>query len=291
MTRGLDPLGALAAAAAMTALGGSFAVTPLLLSYPVYAGQAVRYAAAALILTAIAWKGGRARQAVTARELGGLTALALTGLVIFNVALIEGLRCLDPATMGTVVGASPILLATLGPLVEGRSLSYRLVLAAVVVAAGSALTYGAGPASGRGLVCALVALACEASFSLIAVPLLPKLGPLVLSAYVAGLASALLAVGAVIVAPARPFPLPSVVEAAALAYLALIVTAFAFLAWYTGVARLGPARAGLFVALLPVVSALGAVILGTGALTGAQIVGGSLVALGLAVGGTASATA
>jgi drug/metabolite transporter (DMT)-like permease len=199
MLRRLDPLGALSATAAMVALGGAFAVTPLLLSYPVYAGQTLRYGVAALILTALAQAGGRARLAVSARELVGLTALALTGLVAFNVALIEGLRSLDPATMGTVVGASPIVLATLGPLVEGRRLSYRLVAAALVVVVGSALTYGAGPASGRGLVFALVALGGEASFSLIALPLLPRLGPLVLSAYVTGLASALLAVAAVVV--------------------------------------------------------------------------------------------
>lgn len=288
MSRRPDLFGALSAAAAMVALGGAFAVTPLLLSYPVYAGQALRYGVAALILTALAHARGRARLGVSARELAGLTALALTGLVAFNVALIEGLRSLDPATMGTVVGASPIVLATLGPLVEGRRLSYRMVLASLVVVAGSALTYGAGPARGRGLVFALVALAGEASFSLISLPLLPRLGPVVLSAYVTGLAAALLAGAAVVVGPSRPFPTPTSVEAAALAYQALIVTAFAFLAWYTGVARLGPARAGLFLALLPVVSALGAAALGTGVLTAGQAAGATLVALGLAVGGTAS---
>jgi drug/metabolite transporter (DMT)-like permease len=291
MARRLDRFGALSATAAMVALGGSFAVTPLLLAYPVYAGQALRYAVAAVILTAVAHKSGRGRLAVTPRELGGLVALALTGLVAFNVALIEGLRFLEPATMGTVVGASPIVLSTLGPLIEGQRLSYRLVLAALVVVAGSTLTLGAGPASGRGLVFALVALAGESSFSLIAVPLLPRLGPLVLSAHVTGLASVMLAVAAVAVEPARPFPLPGFGEAMALAYLALVVTAFAFLAWYTGVERLGAARAGLFVALLPVASALGAAALGTGILTAAQVVGTSLVALGLVVGGAASTPA
>lgn len=269
----------------MVALGGAFAVTPLLLDYPVYAGQALRYAAAAVILTLIARRNGRGKLSVTRRELAGLAALALTGLVCFNVALIEGLRFLDPATMGTVVGASPIILATLGPLIEHRRLSSRLILAAVVVVAGSALTYGAGPASGRGLLFALAALACESSFSLIAVPILPRLGPVVLSAFVTALAAAMLAFAAAIVEPVRPFPLPSFVELGALVYLALIVTAFAFIAWYVGIARLGAARAGLYVAILPVVSALGAAALGTGALTITQTIGTSFVALGLVIGG------
>ncbi len=267
----------------MLALGGCFAVTPLLLGYPVYAGQAFRYAIAAAILTLLAHRRGQARFAVTPRELGALVALALTGLAGFNVALVEGLRSLDPATMGTVVGASPLVLAALGPLVERRRFSRGLLVAALVVVAGSALTYGARPASGRGLACALIALGCESSFSLIAVPLLPRLGPLVLSAYVTGLASMMLALAALLVEPTRPFPLPSLDETAALAYLALVVTAFAFLAWYTGVQQLGAARAGLFVALLPVVSALGAALLGTGRLSATQLLGTSLVAVGLVV--------
>jgi drug/metabolite transporter (DMT)-like permease len=290
MRRRFNRSGALSALAATLALGGSFAVTPFLLDYPVYAGQALRYAVAAVFLTAVSSRDQRERWVVTPRELAQLAALALTGLVGFNVALIEGLRSTDPATMGTVVGASPIIMATLGPLIEGRRLSQRILLAALVVVTGSALTYGAGSANGRGLVCALVALVCESAFSLIAIPLLPRLGPVALSAYVTGLAAVMLAVAAVAAAPLRPFPRPNLGEAAALAYLALVVTAFAFIAWYTGVARLGAARAGLFIALLPVTAALGAVALGTGTLTWTQALGTSLVALGLVVGG-AGATA
>ncbi len=286
MTPSTRRLGPLWATAAVLTLGGAFAVTPLLLDYPVYAGQALRYATAAAILTLLAQRCGRARFAVTRRELGALIALALTGTAGFNVALVEGLRSLDPATMGAVVGASPLVLAVLGPLLERRRFSRGLLVAAVVVVLGSALTYGARPASSPGLAWAVLALACESAFSLIAVPLLPRLGPLVLSAYVTGLASIVLAVAAVLAQPMRPFPLPSLTETAALAYLALFVTAFAFLAWYTCVLQLGTARAGLFVALLPVVSALGAAALGTGHLSATQLLGTSLVAVGLVVGRT-----
>jgi len=271
----------------MLALGGAFAVTPLLLDYPVYAGQALRYGVAAVILGVGALSVGRGAVPVTLPELGALSALALTGLAGFNVALVEGLRLLEPATMGTVVGASPVVLATLGPLLEGRRASSRVVAAALVVVAGSALAYGAGTASARGLLFAFLALAGEGCFSLIAVPLLPRLGPLVLSAYVTGLAAIALAVVAVAQRPAQPFPCPRLGEALALGYLALIVTAFAFLAWYTAVQRLGAARAGLFVALVPVTSTAGAALLGTGVLTPAQALGTSLVALGLAIGARA----
>ena len=284
MERQCDAFGHLAAATAMLALAGAFAAAPLLLDYPVYAGQALRYAVAHLILTVLAYATGRGHPHPTLRELGQLTILATTGLALFNVALVEGLRSIEPATMGTIVGASPIVLATVGPWMEGRAVSRRLVLAALSVVAGTSLTYGAGAASGRGLFLAIVVLACEASFSLLAVPLLPRLGPLVLSAYVTGIAASMLSVAALVQHPLRPVPVPGLSEATALGYLALVVTAFAFLAWYTGIERLGAARAGLFVAVVPVASAVAAAALGTGVLRAPQIAGASLVALGLLAG-------
>jgi drug/metabolite transporter (DMT)-like permease len=279
-----DGIGALSAAAAMIALSGAFVVTPLLLGYPVYAGQAIRYAVATLILTGLAQRRGLAGLRINLREVGTLLALAATGLVAFNVAMIEGLRSLAPETIGTVIGASPIALAGLGPLVERRRPSRRVLVAALTAVAGSAIVYGAAPGSRRGLAFAVVALACESSFSLLALPLLPRLGPLRVSAYVTGLASILLGALAVARCPLSPFPVPNARELAALAYLALVVTAFAFLAWYTGLQRLGAGRAGLFIALLPVMTMLLSAALGTGVVTPSKWIGSGLVALGLVLG-------
>jgi drug/metabolite transporter (DMT)-like permease len=282
--KGWDCVGALAAAMAMMALSGAFIVTPLLLDYPVYAGQALRYGAATLILVGLAQSRGLAGLRVTARELGLLLALAATGLVAFNIALIEGLRTLAPETIGTVVGTSPVVLACVGPLIERRRPSARVTAAALIVVAGSAVVYGAAPGCRRGLSLALIALAGESSFSLLALPLLPRLGPLRVSAYVTGLASIMLSALAVARCPFRPFPVPSAHELAALVYLALVVTALAFLAWYTGVQRLGVARAGLFVALLPVMTVLLSTTVGTGTMTPSKLMGAGLVALGLVLG-------
>lgn len=268
----------------MLALAGSFAATPFLLSYPVYAGQSLRYAAATAVLTGTVYVSRHRHVRPTPVEWLGLTAIAILGLVLFNVALLEGLRHLQPAAMGTVVGASPLILATLGPLVERRPISPRVLGAAAVAVVGSVLTCGASHASGRGLAWAIVVLSCESAFSLLAVPLLPRLGSLVLSAHVTAIAAAILGLAAVAARPHTPFPVPNPSEGAALVYLALVVTAAAFLGWYTGVQRLGSDRAGIFLAILPVASALCAAALGTGTLTTAQLAGSTLVALGLVAG-------
>jgi drug/metabolite transporter (DMT)-like permease len=95
-------------------------------------------------------------------ELLQLTALAGLGLG-FNVLLIAALREADPAVVGVVVGAVPIVLAVIGPMVAGERPSGRVVAAAIVVTVGAAgVQWGESRFSALGLLFALGALTCEA---------------------------------------------------------------------------------------------------------------------------------
>jgi drug/metabolite transporter (DMT)-like permease len=68
------------------------------------------------------------------------------------------------------------------------------------------------------------------------------------------------------------------------AYLAVAVTALAFVLWYTCVERLGSARAGLLTGIAPIAAAAAGVALG-GPLPGPVVwLGVAVVAAGLAVG-------
>src|SRR5207245_5469027 len=127
-------------ALAITILGSSFPVTRLLLGYPVLAGQALRYALAAVILSALVRGGTRP----TGRQVARLVALAATGLVGFNICALAALRAGDPPLLGTVVGATPLVLAILGPAMARRRPSVRLAGAAAVVVTGVALVEGGG---------------------------------------------------------------------------------------------------------------------------------------------------
>src|SRR5258707_13759784 len=107
--------GALLCAVAMTILGTSFAVSRLLLGYPTLAGQAMRYTLAAALLGLLARRASspaappRPPRRRRARELIRLGVLAATGLAGFNVCVLAALRAADPALLGTVVGATPLL--------------------------------------------------------------------------------------------------------------------------------------------------------------------------------------
>jgi drug/metabolite transporter (DMT)-like permease len=154
--------------------------------------------------------------------------------------------------VGVIVGCVPIVLALAGPLLAHRAPVARVVAAALVVTVGAAVAQGVGDSTLAGFLLSLGALVGEALSSLLAVSLLPRLGPVVLSTYVCAMAAGGLGVAAVLVDGDQALPLPSAEEGAAIAYLAVAVTAIAFVAWYSGVQRLGVDRAGLFAGLIPV---------------------------------------
>jgi drug/metabolite transporter (DMT)-like permease len=175
--------GSAGAAAAMFTVGTLAAVSSVIGGYPLYGGQALRYALAATILFAITGaRGQRLVVRLTLRESLLLLALAATGLVLFNVCVIQATRYASPVLVGTIVGVVPVVLAVAGPLLARSRPSGRMLAAAVVVA-GASITTGFGSGKLTGLLYAVGALACEACFSLLALPLLPRLGPLRVSAY------------------------------------------------------------------------------------------------------------
>jgi drug/metabolite transporter (DMT)-like permease len=273
--------GSLLAAGALALVGSLVAAADLVEGYPLATGQALRYAAAGLVLLAVA-RGRLPR--LDAREALAMVALAATGLVLFNLFVIEGVRETDPATVGVIVGCVPVVLAFAGPLLERRPLSGRVIVAAVVVAAGAAgVQWAGGGITEMGLLLALGALACEAAFSLLAVPHLTRLGPLAVSTYACLLAVPMLATWSLLAEGPR-VPIPDAEQAGALAYMALGVTAFGFLAWYSAVRLLGVERAGLFSGVLPVSALAFSAVLGVAEVTPTRLAAVVVVALGVTLG-------
>jgi drug/metabolite transporter (DMT)-like permease len=236
------------------------------------------------LLVARTRSAGKPRLRIRPREWALLFLLALAGQTLFNQLLMGALRRADPATVGSILGCAPLALAVAGPMLAGRRPGRRTVGASALVVAGAVLVEGFGSATPAGLALALGVLGCELAFSLLAVPLLPRLGALRVAAY-----STLFAVPQSLAAGylrdgTGMLRTPTAGEAAGLVYLGLIATVAAFLLWYGALARLGADRAGLFCGLVPVASALSAVVLGTGTVHAPQMAGSVLVGIGVAAG-------
>jgi drug/metabolite transporter (DMT)-like permease len=205
---------------------------------------------------------GRAVPRPRGREWAWVSGVALSGLVLFNVGVVRGVAHAEPAVIGVAVAAVPVLLAVVGPLLGRTPTTPSVVVAAMVVTLGAVMVTGGGRTDAAGLGYALLTLVSEAGFTLLAVPVLRRLGPHGVSLHAVwmaavalwGLSLATEGPGAALTLRAEHLP--------ATLHLAVAVTVVAFLLWYTAVGRIGPGRAGLFTGVVPVASAVGGVILG-----------------------------
>jgi drug/metabolite transporter (DMT)-like permease len=278
--------------AAMACVGSSVAVSQTIVDAPLFTLQAVRYALAAVLLLALAAALRRPLPRPRGREWLWLLGVAATGLVLFNVAVVRGVEHAEPAVIGVAVASVPLVLAVAGPLLAGARPAPLVVVAAAVVSAGAVLVQGGGRTDAVGLGWALLVLLTEVGFTLLAVPVLGRLGPWAVSLHAVWIAAlGLLVLGVTVEGPAAVTRL-GVDDLLAAAHLAAVVTALAFVLWYSAVRRLGAGRAGLFTGVVPVTAAVGGVLLG-GPLPVASVwLGTAVVAAGLAIGfGSRSAPA
>lgn len=280
--------GILAGASAMVFVGGSVAVSALLFGAPLFTAQAVRYTVACLLLLGFARVFRAPVLAPRGAEWGWLLGVAATGLVVFNIALINGSRHAEPAVLGVAVACVPLILAVVGPLLQHQRPRPVVLAAALVVTVGAALVQGVGRSDGAGLGWAAVVLCCEAGFTLLAVPVLARHGAWGVSVHTTWLAAAVFAVlGVVHDGPSAVAHLRRQ-DLVAVAYLAVAVTAVAFVLWYSSVGRLGAGRAGLLTGVAPVAAAATGVGLGGAAPRPLVWLGIAVVGGGLAFGLPAS---
>jgi drug/metabolite transporter (DMT)-like permease len=289
--------GSLRASAAYLLTGSLAGVNAAITGYPVFAAQALRYTLATIVLAAACWVQGRRhpldgpRIRLTRRVVWLLVLQATVGVTGFNYCTAEAVRHTGAATVGTVIATVPVVLAIAGPLAARRRPAWRVIAAAVLVAAGAAVITGLGGTNLPGLLLALGALVAEVSFTLAAVPLLPVFGPLRASAWVSGCSVPVLFALAFATGGAGAVPAPTAGQAAAIVYLAVVVCAGGFYLLYSALPRLGADRVGLFAGLVPF-GAMGAeLLLGAGTIGPADVAGAVLVAAGVALAFSAGAGA
>jgi drug/metabolite transporter (DMT)-like permease len=240
----------------MALVGGSVVASSALTPRIMFTAGAIRYTIACALLVAFARATGRRIVRPGGTQWLWLSGIAAGGLVLFNVALVEGSRHAEPAVLGVAVACVPPVLAAAGPLLQGARPALYAVRAALVVTAGAIAVEGLGRADAAGIGWAVVVFCCEAAFTLLAIPVLDHHGAWGVSVHSTWLGAVFYA----IIAAAREGPATAARitphEWGAIGYLAVAVTAMAFLLWYASVQRLGPARAGLLAGVAPVAAAV-----------------------------------
>jgi drug/metabolite transporter (DMT)-like permease len=272
------------AATATTLVGLSVPVTGMLDGYPVLGAQAVRYAIGAVCLLVWLLAGGRPVPVPAAKDLVGLGCMVGLGMLGFNAAILVGQRYATPGFVAAMLGASPLVLAIVAPVLRGHRPSAFAVAGAVLVGLGVVVLSGGGSWHGPGLALGLVVLVCESAFTLGGVGVVARLGAVAASMWSCVFA----AVGGAALATAwdgaAAWPAPTPTEWAAIVVLGVLVTTVGFAFWYTGVSVLGADRAGVLAGLMPVAGLVAAVLLGRQPLTFLATAGTAVVAAGCALG-------
>ncbi len=286
-----ERLGAGLAAGSVLLIGGSVAASSLLTGYPILGGQGLRYLVAGLLLAIWARLRHTPLPRPAGREWAWLGGLAVVGLAGCSVLMIEATRAAGAASVGIVIGAAPLVIVGAAAVAAGRRPRGRVLLAAAVVTAGSAAAQLGGPTgmtwNGTGLLWSLGALAGAAGSSLLAAPVLSRLGALAVTIYACALAGLLLLAAAIVARVAGGAPvlrMPTMTQLAALGYLAVAVTAIVFITWFAAMARLGVDRTGLFNGLIPIASLAAVALVGAGTVTPLQVLAALTVLAGVLLG-------
>lgn len=243
--------------------------------------------AAASLLALVLWKYGRL-PALSRRELLLVLALGATGIFLYNLFFLFGMRDISAGRGALVVATTPVitLLAAAWLLREGMSAAKAagsvLALAGclVVIGRGDPLAlFGGKVGAGETLI-----LGCAFMWS--AYTLLGRLGTrtlpaLVMTAYASAAGFALLLVAGLLHDPRELLPAYSADAWGAILFLGLFGTTLGFTWFSAAVQEIGAQRASVFINLVPVAAVLqGALLLGE-RLDPSALAGGALVISGV----------
>ncbi len=277
-------VGMLQALTAMAMVGGAVTASGFLTDYPLFTAQAVRYTSAALVLGACArFAGWGDVRSPIGREWWWLTASATAGLSVYNLAVLKAIEHAEPALVGSFVAGVPLVLALAAPISARRRVPVGVVGAAAVVVLGALIIQGVGRGDATAVGFSLVALAGEAGFTLLAAPVLGRLGAFSVATHTSWIAAVQLLVLAVVVDRGDGIVGPSLEVVVAVAYL-VAASAGAFVLWFLAVGSIGGEVAGLAAGIIPVAAAVSGLAFGLTTVDARVAVGTLVVAAGVGCG-------
>lgn len=243
--------------------------------------------ALALLIPLWWWQEGKTTR-FTGSDLAMLGALSL-GVLGNHLLTLFGLRYVEAAVGGVIIGAAPAITALLSSLLL-RDLPFRVVVTGCAVSfAGVALVSGAGQVGGVGAnpwlggVLVVLAQVCWALYSIGGRHIMQRFSPLTVNWTT--LAFSLLPQIPLLWTDQKAMAagMDSVVPSAwlAVAFLIVVPTALGQQAWLYGVKGVGPSRAGIFINLIPVSALLLSVMILGETLDATKLAGIALILAGV----------
>lgn len=220
------------------------------------------------------------------KDVPRLLVVALGNVVVYHLSLNAAEKTVDASLAGLLISFGPLFIVLLSGVVLHEKISRRVWLAVMIAVVGAVaiaipdLSLGSGGVVGPALV--VVAGFSNAVYTVASKPLVGKYGPFAIGAWSALLGTAMLTplLSVSLVQQAESL---SAAGWASVLYLALLSTVLTNLIYFTLVHGQAVSRLGVQLYLIPLVSAVGGVLLLGESIGVATVVGGALLLAAVAM--------
>jgi drug/metabolite transporter (DMT)-like permease len=249
---------------------------------------ALRWVIAGLALTGIALLRGTSLR--LGRNSLAIVALAsIVGVVVNQIAFAYSVHLAPASAVALIFGTLPIFVSVMSQLVGHEQLRRRHWAAVGISFSGVALVAAGSSGGVRASVGGiLLALATTFSFAVYSVAIVRPLrhhSPLAVSAASSSIGGLILCLVAVPWLASEDWAAPPALAWSGLLYSALASVVVGNLLWFVAIERVGASRSALYTNLQPFFGALFAVLVLSEHLDALQLVGGLVIASGIAVAG------
>jgi drug/metabolite transporter (DMT)-like permease len=230
---------------------------------PVFLASGLRFGLAAPVLILLLLAKEKRLPALAWRDYRMLFLQALSGVFLFSLFLLYGLRYTTSSESGIITSTTPGVTTLLAALILGERLDrWKWAGVGFCVAGIAALQLGSGgggdaegPSGSHHLLGTLLilgAVVCEGLFTILGKVMTARISPLAVSTMVVAFGFLLFLPQAAYEARSFHFPKVSVAAWLSIVHYALAVTVLGFILWYRGVSKVSAATAAVFTGVLPV---------------------------------------
>lgn len=279
---------------AMILVGSSVVVGKMIVStFPVFLASSLRFGLASVIFIPVLAGVAKGVPSIGKRDWLVIFLQAFTGVFLFSILLLYGLKLTSAAEAGIVTSTTPAVIAVISIAFLGEKVSRRLTVGILLTVLGiiaintlsEASRQGSAGISVLGTLLILGAVIGEALFTVLRKASSNQVTPTLAAALVSLVGFMMFVPFSIIEVKVSGFSLGAVSlqQWLPIIYYAVVVTVIAFILWFRGVSKVPASRAAVFTGLLPISAVvLSYVILGE-AFHWSHLIGGTMVIGGIVV--------
>ncbi len=248
---------------------------------------------AALVLTGLTMPVLRTHWLAVKSHLAILLLLAVLGVAGFNLFLFYGLRSTSSINAALIMAFNPALIVLLSALLNREKIrGFQLLglllglLGVMIVVSHGSIEALLGLQLSHGDLLVTMSSICWALYSVLQRRFASQVPSALLSSMTVGMAAVMMLVLAVVEAP-DVGTMPHTPILLAILFLGLFSTVLPYLWWNRSLQEIGPAKAGVYMNLVPVFASLIGIVMGQ-QIEGSQFVGAAFVIVGVLLTGKKS---